>query len=1158
MRSIAPPRPVPLQSLVAWLPARREWTQGLIGLMLLVSAVALWLVRSHLSGPSQIGLFGFLLLIAAALLGRGWSRLIGPVLFYDQLCLARRGKYLLFRSLYATALLLLLFVLYIQYENGSRVATRGTSWMANFGEAFFFAFMSAQLVVVFLLTPVWTAGAIAVEKERGTLEFLFSTELGSRDIVLGKLVSRLANLVLLLLTGLPILSLTQLWGGMDPDLVLAGFAATAISMISLAGLSMVNSVYALRARDATLVTYLVALAYLGLSLLALVVPSYPRIAALQLVSGTHPVTCGDVVDYFSSGSFIVLLAELRSAWNVGTPLAGVLPNLLGRYALFHFVVVAVCTLWAIARLRPVAVKQGYLRVETAPSRLGHWLRPRIGERPMLWKEIFAERGLTVNRFGRSVIALIILVSLLPAVWIVGLFIVDLWTTPASAPEQLLAQPWEKLGSLMNPWVRLVGTLVACLTLVGVGVRAAGSFSGERERQTLDSLLATPQQGRAILFGKWLGSILSVRWAGLWLCVVWVLGILTGGLYGFTVPWLALCWVVYASFMAAIGVWFSLNSRTTLRATLCTLLVAAGLSFGHWLPWLVGGVPTANPLYAPSGYWLVYLRKFGLTPPVALAWFAFRGSDFRLPYVSSGSGEDGWAAFVGVICGLAFWAVMTAGILGIAILQFHVVTATRNQRLPEQPVTTSRRLRPSYPLVAVALLLIVLLVGWHAYLSQTADRQLNEAIAEAERLDPGWRLDSLEARREEVSPEQNSALRVPAVERLTYMRGGWPTEALDRQLGGISPEVQLDLHQLAVLERELDLVIPALDEAYPLLDLPRGRYEIPPNNTMGYVWIRVPHLGSLSRMTLLLWCDLLYQLQVYPGDPELECCRRLLNAARSVGDEPYIFSQEARVQTVRQALQGFERALGQANVTEAALASFQRSLEEEEAYPSQLICLRSERARVDKLMQTLQDGELEWIRKHLFDGPAQARTFQIKRWLLPGYPKKERGEFLRQFTRMVEAVKLPAHEQRVALAQLERDLAEHPLTLPVEVQYQVTRLLRRIDELHAGRAELRCAIALAAIERYRLAHGRWPESLQTLVPAQLSSVAIDPYDGAPLRYRILHDGVVVYSVGPDGIDNGGNLPERDINPSSARPARSGTDIGFRLWDPAHRRQPPKSR
>jgi hypothetical protein len=99
------------------------------------------------------------------------------------------------------------------------------------------------------------------------------------------------------------------------------------------------------------------------------------------------------------------------------------------------------------------------------------------------------------------------------------------------------------------------------------------------------------------------------------------------------------------------------------------------------------------------------------------------------------------------------------------------------------------------------------------------------------------------------------------------------------------------------------------------------------------------------------------------------------------------------------------------------------------------------------------------------------------------------------------------------------------------------------------ATLGCAIAALAAERFRLAKNRWPESLDELVNAGfLDAVLADPYDHKPIRLKRTADGLVIYAVGPDKIDNGG-LIDRE------RPTDPGTDVGFRLWDISARRQPP---
>ncbi|MCH7813001.1 MAG: hypothetical protein IID40_03170 [Planctomycetes bacterium] len=102
------------------------------------------------------------------------------------------------------------------------------------------------------------------------------------------------------------------------------------------------------------------------------------------------------------------------------------------------------------------------------------------------------------------------------------------------------------------------------------------------------------------------------------------------------------------------------------------------------------------------------------------------------------------------------------------------------------------------------------------------------------------------------------------------------------------------------------------------------------------------------------------------------------------------------------------------------------------------------------------------------------------------------------------------------------------------------------QLHGKRlALLDCAHTAVAVERYRLRHDRWPDSLSALVPEFLEQAPIDPFDEQPLRYTRTPDGVTVYSIGPDGVDDGGNVTQDPKN------RRILPDVGFRLIDPDRR-------
>lgn len=61
----------------------------------------------------------------------------------------------------------------------------------------------------------------------------------------------------------------------------------------------------------------------------------------------------------------------------------------------------------------------------------------------------------------------------------------------------------------------------------------------------------------------------------------------------------------------------------------------------------------------------------------------------------------------------------------------------------------------------------------------------------------------------------------------------------------------------------------------------------------------------------------------------------------------------------------------------------------------------------------------------------------------------------------------------------------------------------------------------ALRAYRVQHGTYPKTLQSLVPQYLKAIPDDPFAlSGPLRYKLTGPTCILYSVGPDGKDNGG--------------------------------------
>jgi hypothetical protein len=84
--------------------------------------------------------------------------------------------------------------------------------------------------------------------------------------------------------------------------------------------------------------------------------------------------------------------------------------------------------------------------------------------------------------------------------------------------------------------------------------------------------------------------------------------------------------------------------------------------------------------------------------------------------------------------------------------------------------------------------------------------------------------------------------------------------------------------------------------------------------------------------------------------------------------------------------------------------------------------------------------------------------------------------------------------------------------------------RDFAESEARLGLLRAALAL---QEYRQAHGRFPASLERLAPDVLPRIPIDPFSGRPLLYRVKAGGAILYSVGENGKDDGGDPRRGDV-------------------------------
>jgi ABC-type transport system involved in multi-copper enzyme maturation permease subunit len=125
---------------------------------------------------------------------------------------------------------------------------------ASIGQGIFAALLMLETLQVAFLAPSATAGAISLEREKQTLELLVVTPISSIAIVLGKLLSALVYVWLLIAASLPLTAVVFVYGGVAPDDVLRGYVVLIVTALGLGSFGLFCSSLVKRTQAATAIT----------------------------------------------------------------------------------------------------------------------------------------------------------------------------------------------------------------------------------------------------------------------------------------------------------------------------------------------------------------------------------------------------------------------------------------------------------------------------------------------------------------------------------------------------------------------------------------------------------------------------------------------------------------------------------------------------------------------------------------------------------------------------------------------------------------------------------------------------------------------------------------------------------------------------------------
>ena len=456
-------------------------------------------------------------------------------------------------------------------------------------------------------------------------------------------------------------------------------------------------------------------------------------------------------------------------------------------------------------------------------------------------------------------------------------------------------------------------------------------------------------------------------------------------------------------------------------------------------------------------------------------------------------------------------------------------------MPESYSERARRRRHAWVKFLIGAAMLVLLIVGGVYMFGWAETHRWERYAAKLRAagEP-LTFEEIDALRTPAVGEPNGALVLGQLREALESIGKSAHEEEDLVLGRKGPDIDFfkGMPRYAIEPSRAFIAEHRglLDELSVLPSLPAGRFGRPVTDNVFAVYEPLAALRDAGKLQFLE-----ATLKLIDGNltGATDCVHIQFCIAGTLNEHPSIIGSLVQTAIDATALNSVENILRVGEVDEATLAGFDQTIKAREAVPRMKWALRGERACFHLVCERLIAGEAVspdrmWV-----------QTFG---WLPEGVFRREQIAGADLMTRLIEVSDDPSGLMAVA-RQIDAEVAQLS-GLQVLVK-TFNPSMARATVLHARlMSEFDCMRAVLAAERFRLQTGRLPTSLDELVPQYLEAVPADPFDGQPMRFTATDEGIVIYSVSENLVDDGGSVTSDDRK-------KAALDVGCRLLKPEHR-------
>jgi len=487
--------------------------------------------------------------------------LIGPIFTQELATAPLRTRFYALPALFLGAQLLLVFAAWMLLAGTQELRTPAD--FARFGITIFPILVLLQLTLGLFFSALFTASAIAQEKDRRTLILLLLTRLNNSELVLGRLFASLLPLAVALAVSVPLLILLRGFGGISLLQIALAVAVTFGTMLIAGSLG-------------ALVAYWREKSFLILAITTLVICAW-----LGFWTAVSSGLFGETWHGQSTALWAATFSPLQTLSRVLQPLPLETPGVLGvgsvvlEYLLFTVAGSLLLNSWTILRLRvwnpsreaaprqeetpPTATDS----VQTMFSLNGsatniHAARQKtrpVWDNPILWREV------RTWAYGRRMLLVKFAYVIAFAAACYGLLKMRAGAVLGT----------ESLAAIVVP--------LLVVSLVLLNALAVNSITNEKDLNALDLLLVTDLSPREFIYGKLAGIFYAAKEMVVlpWLLVIglWLSGVVRGE-YAF---YLGAGLLAFQAYVTMLGVHVGLAYDNSRQATAVSLGIVFFLLVG---------------------------------------------------------------------------------------------------------------------------------------------------------------------------------------------------------------------------------------------------------------------------------------------------------------------------------------------------------------------------------------------------------------------------------------------------------------------------------------------------------------------------------------------------------------------------------------------------